>query len=89
MSNSILKKTSVDMVATDPYIYADVYPQKQVHINEGFEEAEAEMKQGHHFDYEYNGYTLEITDKVRIVPISGITEDEDKVSPITIKLMKD
>ena len=85
MSNSILKKTSVNMVATDPDIYADVCPHKQVHINEGFEESEAGMKQSHQFDYEYNGYTLEITDTVRIVPISKITEHEDKVSSITIK----
>ena len=73
----ITENTAIDMTADPSEIDPDVDIQKQVHLNGGFVKSEDEIKKDCEFDYEYTGYTLEITDKVRVVPISGIAKVED------------
>ena len=82
VSKSILKKTSVDTLSACPRIASDASIQKEVYLNKGFEESEAQIRDNHTSDYEYSGYTLEITDIVRIIPISEISKKDETFWPI-------
>ena len=59
-----MRKTS------ENYIDAQSNDGKQVYFNESFVEIDTKVKTKEELDYEYPGYTLEITDKVRLIPLS-------------------
>ena len=53
-------------------------------LNDGFVDLDNGGSNSSACDYNYVGYTLEITDKVRIVPLSnGTKEDADTISSLT------
>ena len=70
------------MLSVYPRIASDASIQKEVHLNKGFEESEAQIRDNYTSDYEYSGYTLEITDIVRIIPISEISKKDEAFLPI-------
>ena len=45
-------------------------------VNDGCVDLENEVSNTNACDYNYGGYTLEITDKVRIVPLSDSTKED-------------
>jgi hypothetical protein len=89
---SILKRPSIDIVASGDF--CPVIPggkrkgnnssESNETVNDGFVDLESEGSNSNAWDYNYDGYTLEITDIVRIVPLSdSAKEDTDIISSVT------
>ena len=50
----------------------------QVEFNGAFVESDTKVKTKEEIDYAYHGYTLEITDKVRLVPLNSTNPNNRK-----------
>ena len=83
---SILKKTSLDIAAVGDYCTGGPddsdHSQKPIYDNNGFVPSDTEDKSKYVCDYTYEGYTLEITKTVRILPIFEKSKTIEDIQPI-------
>ena len=83
---SILKKTSLDIAAVGDYCTGGPddsdHSQKPIYDNNGFVPSDTEDKSKYVCDYTYEGYTLEITKTVRILPIFENSKTIEDIQPI-------
>ena len=83
---SILKKTSLDIAAVGDYCTGGPddfdHPQNPIYDNNGFVPSDTGEKSNYVCDYLYEGYTLEITNTVRILPIFEKSKNIEDIQPI-------
>ena len=83
---SILKKTSLDIAAVGDYCTGGPddfdHSQNPIYDNNGFVPSDTGEKSNYACDYTYEGYTLEITNTVRILPIFENSKTIEDIQPI-------